>query len=101
MTVVCAFGLLTFSGELLAKTQRALPPHAVGAVRKLLDLRTPLDGGALGPLQLSASIERDRIAIVGKDAAQASALLVTLVHPDDAPAGAKRLGSVAHARSRP
>jgi formylglycine-generating enzyme required for sulfatase activity len=78
-----------------AAEMHVLPPHAVGAVRKLLDLATPLEGEDGTSLVLSASIERDRVALRAWDAAKTVRVAVTLLHPSDAAADAQRVGTVA------
>ncbi|MGB0591898.1 MAG: SUMF1/EgtB/PvdO family nonheme iron enzyme [Myxococcota bacterium] len=74
--------------------ERALPPHAVGAVRSLLQLATPLAQDSEEPVQLSATIERDRIAVVGRDPEGGVRLAVTLVHRDGAPSRAELVGGL-------
>jgi formylglycine-generating enzyme len=94
---MCALTLVGLTGDGEA-AERALPPHAVGAVRSLLQLTTPLKGGSEAGVQLSATIERDRIAVVGRDSSGAVQLAVTLVHPDDAPPAATMLRGLALVR---
>lgn len=67
-----------------------LPPSAATQVTALLDLDRPLADGAT----LGATIEKAQIVVTVGEAA-APRMRVTLLHPDVAPAGAFRVGSVA------
>ena len=91
VTVWCLLG----SSQAAQGAHYALPPHAAGAVKRLVEIKTPLVESDGESVQLSATIEQDRIALVGDDAAGIRRLAVTLVHPDNAPRRALLLGSVA------
>ncbi|MCB9740991.1 MAG: hypothetical protein H6747_17120 [Deltaproteobacteria bacterium] len=67
-----------------------LPPSAATQVTALLALDRPLADGTA----LAAQIEKAQVVVRAGDAASPR-LLVRLVHPDAAPAGAFRVGSVA------
>jgi hypothetical protein len=85
-------GLFTVSAS---ATMHVLPPHATSPVSKLLLVGTPLVGTDGVPLVIRASIERDRIVVRAEDSTETVRLVVTLLHPEHAPAHAQRLGQVA------
>lgn len=68
--------------------KRVLPPESAALVEQLLQLDTPLPGGA----SLNVTIDRDRL-VLSAGPADAPVLSVVLVHASDAPAAAPRPGN--------
>ena len=97
VALLCA--LLTLEASFAHAALHALPPHAAGAVKRLVSIGEPLEDEALGAVQLSATIEREEIALVGRDPSGRVVIALTLRHPSSASPGVKVVGGVAIDRS--